>query len=157
MNLTVQLSAVGVEDIDGILDIETASFAQPWGRLTILDELMVSDAVRLGARTPSPQADAALIGFLFARVLDDEMHLMKLAVDPQWRMRGAASALLRAALAEARRRRAVSIVVEVRSTNRGAIGFYRKAGFKTIGVRPNYYPQTGENALVMSKPLKEAS
>lgn len=155
MNGAVLLTPVGLADIDEILRIETASFAQPWGRQSILDELAVADAVQFAARPP--QAKALMVGFLLARVLYDEMHLMKVAVDPPWRLRGAAAALLRAAQAEAHRRGAVSIVLEVRSTNRSAIAFYRNQGFETIGIRPNYYPQTGENALVMTKSLKEVS
>lgn len=153
---TVWLTPVGREDIDGILAIEGAAFAQPWGRRSILEELKAADTVQFAARTP-PHAGGDLVGFIFARLLGDEMHLMKLAVNPQWRNRGAATSLLEAALEAARSRGATTAVLEVRPANQGAIAFYRKAGFETVGVRPNYYPQTGENALVMVKPLKEAS
>jgi ribosomal protein S18 acetylase RimI-like enzyme len=49
------------------------------------------------------------------------------------------------------------VLLEVRSANIAAINLYKKTGFQTIGIRPNYYPQTGESALVMSKRLKEES
>ena len=145
-------------DIDGILKIEAASFRQPWGRQAILDELHVQDAIRFVAR---PQmalpGEAAVIGYLFARMLTDVLHLMKIAVDPQWRNRGTATVMLAAVQAQARRRGAVMAVLEVRPTNTAAIAFYRKAGFQSIGTRPNYYPITGESALVMSKRFKEES
>jgi ribosomal-protein-alanine N-acetyltransferase len=153
---TVMLTSMGGEDIDGIAGIEAASFTQPWGRRAILDELAVSGAVHIAARrVPAPQAGGALVGFILARILWDEMHIMKLAIDPAWRHRGVAAALLEAAQAQARRHGAVKALLEVRLGNTAAIEFYRKAGFATIGVRPNYYPSTGENALVMSKALKE--
>jgi ribosomal-protein-alanine N-acetyltransferase len=58
---------------------------------------------------------------------------------------------------EGKRRGAATALLEVRSANIAAINLYKKTGFQTIGIRPNYYPQTGESALVMSKRLKEES
>ena len=66
-------------------------------------------------------------------------------------------ALLSAAQNEGSRRGAATALLEVRSANIAAISLYKKTGFQTIGIRPNYYPQTGESALVMSKRLKEES
>ena len=97
--------------------------------------------------------DAA--GFILVRFLMDDMHIMKLAVAPRWRKRGVATALLDAAQQEAHHRGSASILLEVRPSNVAAVRFYRKAGFRIIGKRPNYYPQSGEDALVMSKRLKE--
>jgi len=68
-----------------------------------------------------------------------------------------ATSLLAAAQDEAKRRGVASTLLEVRASNLGAIQFYQKIGFQTIGIRTNYYPPTGENALVMSKSLKEES
>lgn len=156
MNDTVRLTSLGRDDIDSIVGIEAASFPQPWGRQAVLDELAVAGAVHIAARIVSaPPAEGALVGFILARMLCDEMHIMKLAIDPAWRHRGVAAALLDAAQVQARRHGAVVALLEVRPSNSAAIAFYRKAGFATIGVRPNYYPSTGENALVMSKALKE--
>lgn len=158
MKATVLLTPAGSDDIEPILKIETAVFAQPWGRRAILDEFSVRDAFQLVARPLAPpHIETTVIGYLFARMLTDEMHLMKIAVDPRWRKRGTATALLDAGREAARRRGAAVMVLEVRPSNLAAIGFYRQAGFRTIGKRPNYYPQTGESALVMLKHLKEAS
>ena len=70
---------------------------------------------------------------------------------------GIATGLLNAAQAEAVSRASASMLLEVRPSNQAAIRFYQKAGFRTIGIRSNYYPTTGEDALVMSKRLKEES
>jgi len=58
-------------------------------------------------------------------------------------------------LKEGKRRGVATVLLEVRPSNFAAIRLYEKTGFQTIGVRPNYYPQTRETALVMSKSLKE--
>ena len=150
------LTPARVEDVASIAAIEAASFAQPWLPPAILGELTVPEGWHHVARVPAdPEAQAAVVGYILTRFLADEMHIMKLAVEPAWRRRGTATALLEAAQREALRRRAILMLLEVRKSNRPAIGFYREAGFQIIGVRPNYYPQTGEDALVMSKRLKE--
>jgi ribosomal-protein-alanine N-acetyltransferase len=154
----VFLAPARIEDIEGISTIEAASFAQPWQPLAISGELTVADSWHQVARVPAPDGNrTTIVGYILVRFLTDEMHIMKLAVDPRWRKRGTATALLEAAQREAVRRHAALMLLEVRPSNRAAIGFYRKAGFQTIGVRPNYYPKTGEDALVMSKRLKEES
>jgi ribosomal-protein-alanine N-acetyltransferase len=49
-----------------------------------------------------------------------------------------------------------SVYIEVRPSNNAAIALYHKLGFYVIGTRPNYYPESNENALVMKKQLKES-
>ncbi len=152
------LAPARIEDIECISMIEAASFAQPWQPLALSGELTVSDSWHQVARVPATdQNQTTVVGYILVRFLTDEMHIMKLAVDPRWRKRGTATALLASAQREAVRRRTALMLLEVRPSNRAAIGFYRKAGFQIIGVRSNYYPKTGEDALVMSKRLKEES
>jgi ribosomal-protein-alanine N-acetyltransferase len=152
----VQISPARSEDLETILEIESVSFEHPWRRQAVIDELSCTDACPYIARVPVPLGfpqDAA--GFILVRFIMDDMHIMKLAVAPRWRKRGVATALLGAAQQEAHRRGSASILLEVRPSNVAAVRFYRKAGFRIIGKRPNYYPQSGEDALVMSKRLKE--
>ena len=150
------LTPARIEDIENISTIEAASFVHPWRPGAIIGELSVTDSWHHVARMPATDGEqAAVVGYILVRFLTDEMHIMKLAVQPQWRMRGTATALLGAAQKEALRRHATLMLLEVRPSNQAAICFYRKAGFQTIGIRPNYYPQTGEDALVMTKRLKE--
>jgi [ribosomal protein S18]-alanine N-acetyltransferase len=154
----VFFSTVSTEDIETIVEIESESFAQPWNRQAIMDELACPEAAQSVAKAFSqPQARTAVIAYIFVRFLTDEMHIMKIAVDSHWRSRGTGSALLRSMLTEGKRRGADKVLLEVRPSNFAAIRLYEKSGFQTIGIRPNYYPQTGETALVMSKSLKEES
>lgn len=156
MTARVIIAPARIEDIESIGAIEAASFAQPWQPSALMAELSVPESWHHIAGVPAPDRKrTVVVGYIMVRFLTDEMHIMKLAVDPAWRKRGVATALLEAAQREARRRRAAVMLLEVRPSNRAAIRFYRKAGFHTIGIRPNYYPQTGEDALVMSKRLKE--
>ena len=158
MTATVFLSPAGIEDIESISAIETASFAQPWQPLAIIGELAIADGWHRVARVAAAsEKQTTVAGYILVRFLTDEMHIMKLAVDPHWRNHGMATLLLEAAQREAVQRHATQMLLEVRPSNWAAVGFYRKAGFQTIGIRPNYYPKTREDALVMSKRLKEES
>lgn len=152
------LTPACIDDIENILSVETESFVQPWRRQALLDELTHPDAFQCVARQALPaKGQEVVVGYIMVRFLLDEMHLMKLAVAPRWRRRGIATDLLVAAQQEASRRDATVILLEVRPSNEAAVLFYHAAGFQIIGRRPNYYPQTGEDALVMLKRLKEES
>lgn len=149
-------SSADTEDIETIINIESEAFAQPWKHQAIIDELSCPDASHSVAKAfLQSQTRAAVVAYIFVRFLIDEMHIMKIAVASHWRNRGTGLALLRSMLKEGKRRGVATVLLEVRPSNFAAIRLYEKTGFQTIGVRPNYYPQTRETALVMSKSLKE--
>jgi [ribosomal protein S18]-alanine N-acetyltransferase len=93
-----------------------------------------------------------IFGFLAVRtiVAAHEMELLNLAVGPNWRRRGCASALINTALADCRKNGFQAVFLEVRESNQRAIAFYKKHGFAQSGRRPNYYRNPVEAALTMS-------
>jgi ribosomal-protein-alanine N-acetyltransferase len=134
------------EEIDTILTIEQASFTNPWTREMYVAELKnrgVSFFYRARA------ADGRVVGFCsFWRVLD-ELHINNLAVVPEWRRQGVASALLTFVVAEGRRLGARRAMLEVRRSNEAALYLYERFGFTVMGVRSNYYTNPVEDALVL--------
>ncbi len=78
-----------------------------------------------------------------------EAELGNLAVRPEWRARGLGSTLLDAVLAQARERGAGGLFLEVRVSNTAARQLYERAGFRAVGLRPGYYVNPAEDALVM--------
>ena len=89
------------------------------------------------------EVETSLAGFLaFRKLADDEAEILNLAVSPRFRKRGVAQALLRAFPA-------AHIFLEVRESNAAARALYSKAGFQQVGIRPNYYVQPNEAAIVM--------
>ena len=86
-------------------------------------------------------------GFLIGRAVADEAEILTLAVDPALRRRGHATKLVQAFLAEAQRRGAVSVFLEVAATNTAAISLYLQAGFAKAGQRRGYYAQPNETAI----------
>ena len=78
-------------------------------------------------------------GFVLARVTVDEAELLTLAVAPAARRGGLGRALLAAAMDEAGRRGAGSMVLEVAEANDVARRLYARAGFARVGLRRDYY------------------
>ena len=133
-------------DLDAILEIERASFANPWTRemhLAEIDNRGVSYCYVV--RDPSHR----VVGFCsFWRVLD-ELHINNVAVASAQRGAGAGTALLEAVLREGARLGARRATLEVRRSNDRARRFYERLRFSIAGVRPEYYTDPVEDALVL--------
>ena len=143
--------AIGEADLDCILEIENLSFAKPWNRLAFLQELRSENGGAYALKSEDAGGRSELMGYVCFRYVFDEMHILKIAVAPRWRGRGAASRLIRKSIAEAAERRISKIFLEVRPSNDPAVRFYLKAGFQIVGKRKNYYAETREDAWVMMK------
>lgn len=142
-------------DLDAVLDIETRSFRQPWGSTSFMTELTYTESIMLVMRGNETDRQQRVIGYLCGRLIGSEIYILKLAVSKNWRGCGIASQLLEEGLCRAAEKRTISAVLDVRFTNQPAISLYKKHGFQMVGRRPNYYLDTGEDALVMRKNLKE--
>lgn len=99
------------------------------------------------------ESETGVLGFLFARIVADEMEILNLAVEPTDRERGIGGGLLDAALAHGRQAGATRVFLEVRESNVAARRFYERRGFVVTGRRPRYYHQPEEDALVMVRAL----
>ena len=134
------------KQIDDVLAIEEASFTNPWTRemyLAEMDNRGVSYCYL--ARDP----DGGVVGFCsFWRVLD-ELHINNLAVKPESRRSGVATALLRYVLREGATLGAQRATLEVRQSNDPARLLYERFGFAVAGVRRAYYTKPVEDALVL--------
>jgi ribosomal-protein-alanine N-acetyltransferase len=134
------------DEIDAILAIEEASFTNPWTRDMYVAELKnVGVSFFYLARDKGRQ----IVGFCsFWRVLD-ELHINNLAVVPQYRRQGVATALLRRVMDEAARFGIRRTMLEVRRSNAAARQLYERFGFVVAGTRSNYYTNPIEDALVL--------
>ena len=150
-----QVTPVNPADINPIMEIERESFSWPWKRVSFLGELQNRHAYSyLVKLCDSAHADR-VIAYIFFRQLKEELHIMKIAVTPDWRSRGIASRLLKKCFTTGLKQGATSAFLEVRPSNASAMALYSKKGFRLIGRRPKYYTDTREDALVLMKNLKE--
>jgi ribosomal-protein-alanine N-acetyltransferase len=96
--------------------------------------------------------DRELVGYLICSRYDTVWHVMNVAVDPDRRRHGIATALLTALLREVADRDGRAgdqVTLEVRRSNTGAIALYDRFGFRSAGVRRRYYQDNGEDAVIM--------
>jgi [ribosomal protein S18]-alanine N-acetyltransferase len=135
-----------LEQIDAVLAIEEASFTNPWTREMYMAEL---ENPGVSYCFLANDAGGRPIGFCsFWRVLD-ELHINNLAVVPEQRRTGVASALLTFVLEEGVRLGARRATLEVRRSNDPARYLYEQFGFTVAGVRRGYYTRPVEDALVL--------
>ena len=145
---------ISVADLDDIDAIERLAFKRPWSRQSLLNELNCEGAYTFAAKSNHSGSDSSLVGYIFFRMIFEEMHLMKIAIDEKYRNRGIATGLVEQSITLAISKGASRILLEVRPSNRAAICFYRKLGLTVIGKRKQYYVETGEDALVMYSNLE---
>ncbi|HZC65493.1 MAG TPA: ribosomal protein S18-alanine N-acetyltransferase [Candidatus Dormibacteraeota bacterium] len=96
-----------------------------------------------------------VVGFIVVRLIPPEAEILNLAVDRENREQGFATSLLEVVLANLQKGNATRLHLEVRPSNTAAISFYQKHLFTLTGVRPNYYSQPAEAALLMARVLSE--
>ena len=129
-------------DLPQVAAIERRAFPTPWSLAMFVLELSKPSGICLAA-----EEDGHLVAYLICSRYDDVWHLMNVAVDPDCRRRGIASALLdrlfAATAPDAR------FTLEVRPSNGPAITLYEQIGFRSAGLRRRYYQDNGEDALVM--------
>jgi ribosomal-protein-alanine N-acetyltransferase len=143
----------GEADLDGVLAIEEASFNNPTTREWYEAELARPDVCKVFvARTPEHR----VAGFVAFWKVVDEMHINNLAVLPECRNRGLGRRLLAGTLQAASRMGVRRATLEVRRSNAAAQRLYAAAGFVVVAVRPDYYTNPPEDALVLSTAVVES-
>ena len=133
-------------DLRAVYDIAQACFPIPWPLEELSKELTRPYS---GLRVLRPSIEQPVIGFLNYWHIDDEIQIMNVAVAPAERRRGYGSALLADLCRHGRTARAFAVVLEVRRSNQSAIALYERHGFERVGIRPRYYSDNAEDALVM--------
>lgn len=150
----IALEPLGAELAIAMADVHSRSFPRPWSAEDLCRLAQTSHCHGIAARCGD-----VLAGFIIISVAADEAEILTLAVDEAWRRRGVAGALIQEAIAEAARRGARVLLLEVGVQNIAAQALYAKSGFATAGRRKNYYrgPNGTEDALLMRREIKPAS
>jgi ribosomal-protein-alanine N-acetyltransferase len=135
-----------IEDLPAVHAIERSSFFVPWPDDAYRNELLTN---RLASYVVA-RAGPDVVGFGGLWVMVDEAHITTFAVDPRWRRRGVGEWMLLGLLDRAAERGAREATLEVRLSNMPARRLYEKFGFRPVGIRPRYYSDNGEDALIMT-------
>lgn len=134
-------------DIKDVLRIEQASFSMPWSREMFLCELTDHPFSYLYV---AKDRNNKILGYICYWLVFDEMNILNLAVDEEYRKKGIGNDLIKFALMDGVNRGAGTVILEVRSSNKAAIKLYEKFGFKEVAVRKGYYDNPREDALLMA-------
>jgi [ribosomal protein S18]-alanine N-acetyltransferase len=138
----IRIRSLTYADLPQVIAIERRSFPTPWSLAMFVLELSKPSGVCLAA-----VENGAVVGYLVCSKYDRVWHLMNIAVDPAVRNRGLGRRLLEALFERAGQDE--SYTLEVRTSNAPAIALYEHYGFRSAGMRPRYYQDTGEDAMIM--------
>lgn len=139
------------EDIDALMGVANACFPVPWSAKTFTDELSRAQARIDGLRaTPG----GPLLAFIDYWIVLDEIHLLNVATLPDERRKGHARRLMDHMLRVARGSGCRAVLLEVRRSNTAALALYQAYGFRSVGLRAGYYPDNGEDAVLMTLDLE---
>ncbi len=144
LKLTVE--PMTLDDVADVHRIESASFPTPWPDYAFRQEIQTNRLahyliVRAGDET---------IGYGGMWLMVDEAHVTTFAVLPGWRRRGAGATLMLALMHLAVELNARMVTLEVRLSNHPARALYAGFGFRPVGIRPRYYSDNNEDALIMT-------
>lgn len=142
-----------LDDLVEVMAIEHVAFRHPWSADLFRRELLHDWSAILVAEDPAQPPRQRIVGFIIFWLVHDEVHVLNVASHPEFRRQGVAKALLAEAEVRGRTTRAVLATLEVRRSNAAALALYRAVGYRPVGVRPNYYADDGEDAIVMIKEL----
>ena len=152
--MILRIEPMRVEDLPAVHAIEKASFDAPWPPEAYRNDLETNRLAQyLVARVGD---EIAAYGGMWLMV--DEAHITTFAVHPDWRRQRIGERLLLAFVDLASDRGAHEATLEVRLSNLPARRLYEKFGFRPVGLRPRYYSDNGEDALIMTtEPLADAA
>ena len=147
----IEFRPMTLDDVPAIVEIERQVFTAPWSPEAFVNELKHNHFARYLVMV----TDGRIIGYGGMWTIIDEAHVTNIAVRDGWRGRGYGERLMRELQKLAVRHGSTAMTLEVRVTNEIAQRLYRKLGFKPNGLRPKYYTDNQEDALIMWADLAE--
>ena len=134
------------QDLDAVAELEARCFTNPWTRDMLARELTQADVAQVFVlRAPGN----VIVGFCSCWIILDELHVNTMAVDTPYRRQGLGTQLMTAVMQEAARRGAIRATLEVRASNVAARKLYEALDFVVTAIRPQYYTQPQDDALIM--------
>lgn len=128
--------------LDDVYEIEKICFSNPWSKEDLAKQIDTETSHFLVA-----DMDGRAVGYMGLQIFAGEGYVTNVAVLPEYRGRGIAKALI----TEQMKNDMEFITLEVRESNTPAIHLYKKSGFETVGVRPDFYADPTENAVIMTR------
>ncbi|WRS26792.1 ribosomal protein S18-alanine N-acetyltransferase [Oscillospiraceae bacterium MB08-C2-2] len=144
----IRISAMSVENVEKVEELEKACFSAPWSLDSLVEELSNPMAVFRVA-----YLGEELAGYMGMHHIIDEGYITNIGVFPQLRRQGVARALLEDMLCYGEENDLNFLTLEVRPSNEAAIALYKAYGFEEAGRRTGYYQNPVEDALLLTRKL----
>ena len=142
---TLRIEKLKRKDLRHVLRIESRVFPEPWSVAVFNSEL----ALRKGRLYRAMWDGEEMVGYIGFMMVDDEAHMTTIATSPGHQRSGIATTMIVDAVRTLLAGGITHISLEVAANNEPAQALYRRFGFAPVAVRKNYYPVTGQDALVM--------
>jgi ribosomal-protein-alanine N-acetyltransferase len=139
------------DHVDHVLRIERELFPAPWTEAMFRQEVEETWL----SRSFVAKTDGKIVGYIIAWFLRGEVHVLNLAVTQAYQRRGFARRMLQHVIDQAQAEAFHLVTLEVRVSNDAAKLLYLSMGFAPVGIRRRYYHDNNEDALVMTKRLRE--
>ena len=134
-------------DLDDIYELDVQTFAMPWSKEALSYDILENDS----AFVIVAEYEGEFAGYADIWTVLDEADLNSIAVRVDFRRKGIGDAIMLTMTEMLSANGVATINLEVRVSNIPAIKLYKKYGFKECGVRPGYYLDNGEDALIMKR------
>lgn len=134
-------------DLDDIYELDVQTFAMPWSKEALSYDILEND----NAFVIVAEYEGEFAGYADIWTVLDEADLNSIAVRVDFRRKGIGDAIMLAMTEMLPANGVATINLEVRVSNMPAIKLYKKYGFNECGVRPGYYLDNGEDALIMKR------
>jgi ribosomal-protein-alanine N-acetyltransferase len=142
----VRIEPMTLGDLDAVQRIEGESFSVPWPEHAYRSEIQTN---RLASYLVA-RVEGEIVAYGGIWLMVDEAHVTTVAVAPGWRRQKVGARLMLALLDVALARGAREATLEVRLSNLPARKLYEAFGFRPVGLRPRYYSDNNEDALIMT-------
>lgn len=136
-------------DLPAVMNIENQAFSNPWSLDMVRKELSQDWSTVLVAEALSSTGVWELRGFAIFWLVADEVHVLNVATDTSYRRAGIGRQVMQAVLAAGHAQKCFMATLEVRRSNVAALALYTSLGFRAVGMRPNYYSDNREDAVIM--------
>lgn len=150
MENNIIIEPMTLSDIDGVFEVEKSCFEDYWSKDSFKKEL--SNDV---ARYIVAKLGGKIVGYVGIWLIVDEGHITNVAVHKDYRGQKIGDKLIKSLVELCRKNSILAMTLEVRSSNTIAQNLYKKYGFKTVGVRKEYYSDNKEDAIIMWNQIKE--
>jgi [ribosomal protein S18]-alanine N-acetyltransferase len=144
----IEIREMTLADLERVMEIETASFQSPWSLYAFEYDIMHNEHANYFVLV----LNDVIIGYVGLWAFETVGHIVNMAIDSNHRRKGYARQLLDYVLLYGREIGVERFTLEVRVGNEAAINLYRSKGFVDVGVRPRYYQDNREDALIMWTP-----